>query len=416
MGGTIHAHSELNVGSAFTVTVPLALTDASIPHASLSVSPALIVTRRPALADAVQRLCRLLGVACRPIQPDGPGTSVATLIAAGREAVILDVDSCLAEATHAVTVGTDRQAGSRCIFLGRPATLEGLGLDPETARILPKPLSLATLGEVLNAVNGDTANHFSMKPGGRRFVRLRGHVLIVEDNAVNAAVFEGLLEEIGCSHTTVTTGREAVSLASSQAYAAILMDIHMPDMNGWMATEAIRRAEGTMRHTPIIALTADPSDVHHRRCLKAGMDSFLTKPLVLRALHAALVEWLPVEVPEQTLNAEALTRIRCLERDGRGGFLKRLATVFVDTSSRQVETILAAVSARDMSIIGAQCHTLKSAAAHVGAEHLAQLAIDLERAANSGDVAQVVTLADGLGAARTAAVEALHAELARNAA
>jgi CheY-like chemotaxis protein len=189
------------------------------------------------------------------------------------------------------------------------------------------------------------------------------------------------------------------------------MDVHMPDMNGWTATERIRRAEGALRHTPIIALTADPSDIHRQRCIDAGMDDFLAKPLALEALHAALARWLPIAAPDDALRAEALAKIQSMERGGRGGFLKRLAAAFSDTSGRQVEAILAAVTTRDMPTIRAQCHTLKSSAAHVGAEQLARLVAELEQAAASDNIAQVHALAEGLRAARMAAVHALQAQL-----
>ena len=106
-------------------------------------------------------------------------------------------------------------------------------------------------------------------------------VLIVEDNAVNAAVFEGMLDELGCSHATVNSGREAVSLAATRQFDAILMDVQMPDMDGWAATALIRRAEPPQVHTPIIALTADASEAHRQQCLRAGMDDFLSKPEVV---------------------------------------------------------------------------------------------------------------------------------------
>ncbi len=413
MGGTIQAQSELHVGSTFIVTVPVGLTAEPTVHGLTSAFPVAIVSRRPTLTDAVLRHCRLLGVQARGVQPDEPGVSVTSLLASGREIVIVDTDSCRAESARIVTAGNVGLSANHCVLLGTPRSVEDLSL--KGIQILPKPLALAQFAEMLFAINGNVARLTTIDPvapaGG-----LRGHVLIVEDNAVNAAVFEGLLDEIGCSYTTVTAGREAVALASTQNYAAVLMDIHMPDMNGWTATELIRRAEGDLRHTPVIALTADPTETHRQRCRDAGMDDFLTKPLALESLRAALARWLPVADRSETLGSAAVARIRSMEQNGRGGFLQRLATAFVDTSARQVETIHAALVARDLLTIGTQCHTLKSAAAHVGAERLSRLAVELERAANAGDLAQTSALTAGLGAARMAAIEALRAELSSSAA
>jgi signal transduction histidine kinase/ligand-binding sensor domain-containing protein/CheY-like chemotaxis protein len=253
-------------------------------------------------------------------------------------------------------------------------------------------------------------------PGGA-MTRLNGKVLIVEDNPVNAAVFEGLLDEIGCSHTTATGGREAVALAATQTYAAILMDVHMPDMDGWAASALIRRAEAGQRHTPIIALTADVADGHRQRCREAGMDDFLAKPLMLEDLWTTLARWLPAAdtapplAAAVTLSPETVSRIRQIERNGQGGFLQKVTALFDETSARQVDAILAAVAEGNLKAISARCHSLKSASAQVGADGLARLAIETERAAKTEDAARVAVLTNGLRAARSAAVDALHMEL-----
>ena len=93
--------------------------------------------------------------------------------------------------------------------------------------------------------------------------------------------------------------------------------------------------------------------------------------------------------------------------------MERVAAIFAETSARQIDAILAAVADEDLRAISAQCHALKSAAAHVGADGLARRVIELERAANARDVARVAGLADGLRVARATAVDALQTELAR---
>jgi CheY-like chemotaxis protein/HPt (histidine-containing phosphotransfer) domain-containing protein len=271
--------------------------------------------------------------------------------------------------------------------------------------------------------NPGTAAH-ALPSGGAPLGRLHGCVLIVEDNPVNAAVFEGLLDELGCSHITAAGGREAVALAGAQNFAAILMDVHMPDMDGWTACALIRRAEAGLRHTPIIALTADVAESHRQRCREAGMDEFLAKPLLLEDLHATLARWLsaaaatpaaaqPAAPVQPTLSADAISRMRQMERSGNGGFIQRVATLFEETSAEQVDAILAAVADGNLPAISARCHSLKSASAQVGADGLARLAVETERAANTRDTARVATLTSGLRAARSAAIGALNSELKR---
>jgi signal transduction histidine kinase/ligand-binding sensor domain-containing protein/FixJ family two-component response regulator len=417
MHGTVTATSEPDVGSTFTVRLPLSL-GAAPPACRASYSRStLIVTRRATLADAVERQCRLLNAACRWVHPDQATTSIAAHVEPGQDSVIVDVDSCPGEAEQLIAVCHEARYAQRVVLLGTSAALAGLDLPSRApaARTASKPLGPLGLREALTMAGGESARAPAARTGG--IGRLRGNVLIVEDNAVNAAVFEGLLDEIGCSHTTVTGGREAVALASGHLYGAILMDVHMPDMDGWTATGLIRRAEAGQRRTPIIALTADAGETHRQRCLAADMDGFLSKPLALEDLHAMLARWLPAAPAEApgpakagSLSKETLSRIMELERGGRGGFLKRVARIFIDTSGRQIDAILAAVASGDLATARAQCHSLKSAAAHVGADALARLAVELERAAIAKDAARAAFLAEGLRAAGDAAANALQTE------
>jgi len=420
MGGSIIAKSEPDFGSTFTVTLPVELAQQHSLETACAAHSAVIITRRSALADAVERHCRLLHAACRRVNPDEAGPSILTLAAAGQETLMVDIDSCRPEAQRLLTVCGEVRIAARCVFIGTPSALAELDVEAHTAaaKTAPKPLDLSSLRKLLTT----ESLHSEAEAASTNFARLAGRVLIVEDNVVNAAVFEGLLDEIGCSHTTVANGRAAVALAGSESYGAILMDVHMPDMDGWMATRLIRRAEAGIRHTPIIALTADAALSHRQRCREAGMDDFLAKPLTLEDLRSVLARWLPPALdlsdaaPFAALSSETVSRIRAMERGGRGGLLTRVTTLFVESSGRQIDAIMAAVATLNLPAIRAQCHPLKSAAAHVGADRLAGLVVDLERAATDAELARVALLADGLRAARAAAVDALQTELARGAA
>ncbi len=114
------------------------------------------------------------------------------------------------------------------------------------------------------------------------------HVLLAEDNAVNQLVAMRMLERLGCTVDVVGTGREAVAAAKRSAYDLILMDQHMPDQDGVEAALEIRLAEGSERHTLIVALTASALLEDRERCLGAGMDEFLAKPVQAAALRAVL--------------------------------------------------------------------------------------------------------------------------------
>jgi CheY-like chemotaxis protein len=129
--------------------------------------------------------------------------------------------------------------------------------------------------------------------------RLKGHLLVAEDNPVNAIVIKALLGRFGITMTLVGDGQQAVDAIvqgkSGGPYDLVLMDLHMPVMDGYGATEKIRAWEGhnALPRLPIIALTADAFEEDRQHCLAVGMDDFLTKPIALEALKAAMTQWLP---------------------------------------------------------------------------------------------------------------------------
>jgi CheY-like chemotaxis protein len=127
-------------------------------------------------------------------------------------------------------------------------------------------------------------------------------VLIAEDNEVNQLVFRQILQNSGRRFAIVPTGREAVALWLQSRPALILMDVSMPEMNGLEATQAIRQSEteGDLPRTPIIGLTAHALEGDRERCLEAGMDDHLTKPISPARLEAKIAAWLPERefVPE----------------------------------------------------------------------------------------------------------------------
>ncbi|MEZ5458552.1 MAG: response regulator [Steroidobacteraceae bacterium] len=119
-------------------------------------------------------------------------------------------------------------------------------------------------------------------------------VLLVEDNIVNRTLAEQLLDYFGCRVTSAEDGAQAVARCGERAFDLVLMDCHMPVMDGFEATASIRRnEEGTGRRTPVIALTAGVTIEERDRCRAAGMDDFVAKPIVREQLRECLERWSP---------------------------------------------------------------------------------------------------------------------------
>lgn len=171
--------------------------------------------------------------------------------------------------------------GSRFWFtarLGRapaPATVMALGETPEPAPFV--------------------ARHTLAEAEAEAEARPRAHVLVVDDNIVNQKIAVMMLERLGHRVDVAADGLEAVEAIARTDYAAVLMDCHMPGMDGYEATREVRRRSGGGRRLPIIAMTATTRAEDEQSCLAAGMDDFLTKPVTLEGLARVLERWIGVD-------------------------------------------------------------------------------------------------------------------------
>ncbi len=178
--------------------------------------------------------------------------------------------------------------------------------DAGIAAYLTKPIRQSQLYSCLSLVLADASPAVSgpAQPPALLITRhslseaqaqSRGHILVAEDNPVNQKVAVKMIEKLGYRVDVAGNGREAVEALERIAYAMVLMDCQMPVMDGFQATTVIRRREGSGRRTPIIAMTANAMQEDRQRCLEAGMDDFISKPVAGKALAETLNRWMPCE-------------------------------------------------------------------------------------------------------------------------
>jgi two-component system sensor histidine kinase/response regulator len=210
-------------------------------------------------------------------------------------------------------------------------------------------------------------------------------ILLAEDNLVNQRVALGLLANRGHQVTVVNTGREAIAALAREAFDLVLMDVQMPDMGGFEATAAIRAAEqGTDRHLRIVAMTAHAMNGDRERCLAAGMDGYLAKPIDRQRLMAVVEQKAegdaPQAVPPPT--ARVLDRTKMLARlGGDEELMREVAQLFLERCQGDLSAIRDAIDAPDSRRLLEAAHGLKGAAGNLSASGVAEAASALERMA-----------------------------------
>jgi CheY-like chemotaxis protein len=228
--------------------------------------------------------------------------------------------------------------------------------------------------------------------------RLR--VLVAEDNVVNQQVVTGMLDRAGHAAAVVASGQEVLAALERHAFDLVLMDVQMPELDGFETTRAIRKRErSTGGHIPIIALTAHVVKGDAERCLAAGMDAYVAKPLRGRDLNAAIESILePALAPAPTeAPAGLVDEARLLERvGGDTGALSELVDVFLTDAPALLTQINAAIDAQDARALRVAAHTLKGAVSNFAASTATQAAARLQRIGEGSDLGAARAASDDL--------------------
>jgi signal transduction histidine kinase/CheY-like chemotaxis protein/HPt (histidine-containing phosphotransfer) domain-containing protein len=220
-------------------------------------------------------------------------------------------------------------------------------------------------------------------------------VLVVDDNEVNLLVARRMLEQIGFEVDLASNGQDAVEASSRNDYAAILMDSQMPGMDGNQATMIIRRSEGNSSHTPIIALTANAMAPDRAKAFEAGVDEYLSKPVFLEDLEAALSRLImgqsqgevrvvstsisrSNEPGSHVFDQQIVEELRSIGGDGEDDLFSELAAQFVEYMPDWLIELRSVLEQGDTELAKRQAHKLLGLCRQIGAQRMAQICSNLE--------------------------------------
>ncbi len=276
---------------------------------------------------------------------------------------------------------------------------------------LTKPVTQKKLLACLLEITGSSSVPASRPDLSKNNLPLSGNVLLAEDNLVNQEVGVAILRSIGCETDIANNGAEAVTAASNKQYDIILMDCHMPIMDGFEASTKIREAEKSNnkeKYVPIIALTADVKKGIVEQCKKAGMDEYISKPFTQKQLQTILGKYLTakpalssdtqieqttkVTAPAEIIDRAALENLRPHITENGESLLTKAINIFSDSAPKQLKALQKAFEQQEYAKIERVAHSLKSACANLGAMSLTKFAAIIEDSAEQKNIQGIAAL------------------------
>ncbi len=422
MGGEINVTSREGRGSEFRFTArlikqPEGMHEESHPPADLKNVRVLVVDDNAANREILST--KLTSWGMHPTAAENGPSALEALARAASEGnpfklavVDMEMPGMDGEELAGIVKRDDRLSGTRMIMLtslGTRRSRSGSGKS-KFAACLTKPARHAELLTVLSQVLADRGavemqrDHVGSVRSGRETDRfLIGgdkRILLAEDNKTNQQVALGILKKFGIRADAVGDGAEALRALQSKEYDLVLMDVQMPVMDGFEATGKIRDPRSAIPNhaIPIIAMTARALKGDRERCLEAGMDDYLAKPITSEELARKLRKWLGKELEKG--EEEKTEEIKTVEEGepifDRDGALKRLmgdedlfktvSEAFLEDIPGLIKALRESLERGDASTSERQAHSIKGASAGVGGERLRKVAFDMERDAKSGNL------------------------------
>jgi signal transduction histidine kinase/ligand-binding sensor domain-containing protein/CheY-like chemotaxis protein/HPt (histidine-containing phosphotransfer) domain-containing protein len=434
MGSRLTLESRPGEGStfAFELTVPLADPEAQQPEPLVRLVDLRTLVVDDNDASRALMVNALAEWGARPIGVASLAAAIAELRTTAYDAVVIDDSLPDGPASKLLKpLLAERAQAPRTIRLASfvsLATSQEAG-EPRFDVELTKPVRLAHLHRALLGNDDETeyTGTWTVTLQPPPLPKLRGRVLVVEDQPLNREVAEGMLTALGVGVETAADGRQALEMLAKERFDLVLMDCQMPVMDGFSATAELRRRESGGARTPVVALTADATSDGREKCLAAGMDAHLAKPFTRTALHSALSKWLsadfddvvapppsPSPVPP-VLDRAALDALRALPRRGSKDMLSHVVELYLTDSRALVDSIERAIEAGQGAELARAAHAWRSYNGNVGAHALARLCRELEDRGRAGNLADARGLFAELRSLHERVREELQFEMRRSA-
>jgi diguanylate cyclase (GGDEF)-like protein len=428
LGGEIGVTSALGEGTTFFFTIaskPALHAATSVEDPELAGLRVIAVDESAIVRSFLEQTLTRHGIDCHTTRWGGEALTQLKAAAGSHKpyrAVIMDISATDDDGDDLARSIEMEAPGTHVLILDRYGLPTG-GTLVDGYATLGKPLRedrlLRALKDLLSGANAPV--HVQRKetvPGPRKEYR----VLVAEDNRTNQMVAAGMLAMNGCACEFASNGREALEAARSREFDLILMDCSMPEMDGYEATAHIRAHEETTgRRTPLVAMTANTQRGDAEKCLAAGMDDYLAKPITLVELRQKLERWLPrsadegggngADVADETLESPIDRAIFSKLREILGASLPQAVSPFLEDTPKYLQELEDAVGASDVEIARARAHAIKGSAGNLGATHLAQFAKEAEEHAMAGRIEEIAPLLPRLRIAYNAVANALASEV-----
>ncbi len=413
MGGRICVESKEGQGSCFSFVLPLSGVEEQAPR-PLAGRTLLVVDRDEVDRELAVAALRRLGGQVFAAR-DGGRAARMVLDGLQPQAILVGAGTNVTRLRGALGA-----AEPPMVLMTPGGSLESAS-DMRFATRIHKPLRHGALAAGLSALFEEKASkEVPLSSRARPAARVGARLLLVEDNRVNQRVALALLRRLGYDVGTADDGEEGLEALRTGRYDLVLMDCQMPRLDGYAATAAIRagEVEGVDPALPIVALTAHAMEGERERCLAAGMDDYLSKPIDLSALaevlermldgHSAALAITPGRpATKEPGEQPPLDHDRLLEIAQDEGLAQELMRLFLDDARKQLDELDRAVEAGLIDRVTSLAHRLKGGAGNIGAEAVAAAAAACEDAAREEDRATVETLRPRLHGA----LEALSAHL-----